>query len=142
MNLMYIEFVMISYKETTDTIRSEMLEGFFVGWPAPPSSEKHLEILQGSFAVVLALEDDRVIGFINAISDGSFMAFLPLLEVLPEYQGRGIGAELVRRMTERLREHYAIDLICDADVQPFYERLGWQKTNGMSVRNYDRQSGT
>jgi hypothetical protein len=34
-----------------------------------------------------------------------------------------------------------IDLICDADVQPFYARLGMQPYTGMILRNYDRQSG-
>ena len=34
-----------------------------------------------------------------------------------------------------------IDLICDADVQPFYERLGMTRYSAMIIRNYDRQSG-
>ncbi|MGE3800701.1 MAG: GNAT family N-acetyltransferase [Candidatus Kapaibacterium sp.] len=133
---------MISYTETLDNITPEMLIGFFKGWPNPPSPEMHLEILRGSYSVVLALDQKRVVGFINAISDGHLMAFLPLLEVLPEYRGRGIGSALVKQISQTLADLYALDLICDPDVQPFYERLGWLRTNGMSVRNYNRQSGT
>ncbi len=62
--------------------------------------------------------------------------------MLPEYQGRGIGSELLRRMLERLRTLYMIDLLCDPDVQPFYERLGMRRATGMLIRNYDRQSGS
>lgn len=37
----------------------------------------------------------HVLGYLNMISDGVLTAFIPLLEVLPEYQGEGIGSELV-----------------------------------------------
>jgi GNAT superfamily N-acetyltransferase len=131
------------YLTSADTITADQLHGFFVGWPNPPSPETHLAILQRSDAVVLALDDEtgRVIGFINALSDGVLSAFIPLLEVLPDYQGRGIGQELVRRMLALLGDLYAVDVMCDADVQPFYARLGMQPARGMMLRRYDRQSG-
>lgn len=132
---------MVTYTDELTGITPGMLEGFFVGWPNPPSPEVHLEILRGSYAVVLALEEGRVIGFVNAISDGCLAAFIPLLEVLPERQGRNIGSELMRLMREKLSRFYSLDLLCDPDVQPFYERLGWRKAAGMCVRNYDRSGG-
>ncbi|MBC7814031.1 MAG: GNAT family N-acetyltransferase [Burkholderiales bacterium] len=133
---------MISYTESLDGITPEKLRGFFVGWPNPPSSAKHLEILRAAYKIWLAVdtETDNVVGFINAIGDGVLSAFIPLLEVLPEYQGEGIGSELARRMLDSLRHLYAVDLICDANVQPFYVRLGMQPYTGMVFRNYDRQS--
>ena len=134
---------MISYSETIAGIGAEHLQGFFVGWPNPPSPATHLRILAGSYAMLLARDDatGQVAGFITAISDGVSCAYIPHLEVLPAYQGRGIGSELVRRMLERLHDTYMIDLICDTDVQPFYARLGMQPYTGMILRNYDRQSG-
>jgi ribosomal protein S18 acetylase RimI-like enzyme len=134
---------MISYIDTLAGIRAEQLDGFFVGWPNPPSPATHLRILAGSYAVLLARDDatGAIVGFITAISDGVSCAYIPHLEVLPAYQGQGIGSELVRQMLERLRQIYMIDLICDADVQPFYARLGMQPYTGMILRNYDRQSG-
>lgn len=136
---------MIRYIDDPSDIRPEQLAGdYWVGWPDPPSSQDHLRILQGSYAVWLALDDDtqRVVGFINAISDGVLAAYIPLLEVLEPYQGRGIGSELVRRMLASLRHLYQIDLMCDVHLQPFYERFGMTPAGGMIVRNYDRQSAT
>jgi predicted N-acetyltransferase YhbS len=75
-------------------------------------------------------------------SDGVSCAYIPHLEVQPEHQGRGIGSELLRRMLEKLRGLYMIDLLCDPDVQPFYARLGMRPATGMLIRNYDRQSGS
>ena len=42
---------------------------------------------------MLARDDaGRVVGFVTAISDGVLSAYIPLLEVLPEYQGAGSAA--------------------------------------------------
>ena len=134
---------MITYTDSVAGVSPSNLRGFFVGWPDPPAPETHLRILNGSDAVVLALDDSTgaVVGFITAISDGVSCAYIPHLEVLPEYQGRGIGSELARRMLEKLGRLYMIDLLCDPDVQPFYTRLGMRPASGMLIRNYDRQSG-
>jgi ribosomal protein S18 acetylase RimI-like enzyme len=133
---------MISYTDSLDGVTAQHLQGgFFVGWPNPPSPASHFRILQQSAAIVLArTEDGTVVGFITAISDGVSCAYIPHLEVLPAYQGQGIGSELVRRMLDRLRHLYMIDLLCDPDVQPFYMRLGMRPATGMLIRTYDRQS--
>jgi len=133
----------LEYRNNLDRITQEMLEGFFVGWPNPPSKQKHLEILQGSSHVWLAIdkESEKVVGFINAISDGILSAYIPLLEVIPEYQKQGIGKELARRMLQSLEQFYMVDLLCDVELQEFYGSLGMHKATGVLVRNYGRQSG-
>ncbi len=125
----------IDYTHDTSGLRARHLEGFFVGWASPPDPATHLQVLRASHAVWLAVDEGRCVGFINAISDGLLHAYIPLLEVLPDWQGRGIGSELTRRMLETLAPLYAIDIVCDADVVPFYERLGLQRCCGMIRRN-------
>jgi ribosomal protein S18 acetylase RimI-like enzyme len=115
-----------------------MLQGFFVGWKKPHAPEEHLRILRNSDHVVYAIDTsvNRVVGFITALTDHEQAAFIPLLEVLPEYQRRGIGSELVSRMLEKLRGIPAIDLTCDKGLQPFYERFGMLRSVGMVLRDY------
>ena len=133
---------MITYTNSLDGITADHLRGgFFAGWLHPPTPETHLKVLHGSDHIVLARDGEQVIGYITAISDGVLAAYIPHLEVLPAYRGQGIGSELVRRMLDSLRHLYMIDLICDPDVQPFYERLGLRRYSGMIYRNYERQSG-
>ena len=134
---------MISYSDSVEGIAADQLHGFFVGWPNSPTPQTHLELLQNSAHVVLALDDEtsNVVGFVTAISDEVLTAHIPLLEVLPAYQGRGIGQELMRRVLEKLSKLYAVDLLCDPELQAFYERLGMRRAVGMMVRNYERQSG-
>ena len=119
------------------------LHGFFKGWPSPPSPERHLEILQGSFLAVIAREEGvpKVVGFVNALSDGVLSAFIPLLEVLPSHRGRGIGSELVHRMLDELAGFYSVDLLCDPELGPFYERFGMQRALGMGLRRPDAARG-
>lgn len=133
----------ILYQDTLKGIVPEKLNGFFIGWPNPPTPKVHFAILENSSAFVLAVDErtEQVIGFITAVSDGILAAYIPLLEVLPEYQNRGIGTLLVDRMLEKLDDIYMIDLMCDAELQPYYEQLGLTKANGMIKRNYHRQSG-
>ena len=123
---------------TTDVaeLRATDLGGFFVGWPVRPSPERHLEILRGSNYAVLARSSDngRVVGFVTAISDGVLSAFIPLLEVLPEWQGQGIGSELVRRILGELEDFYMIDLVCDLELEGFYRRFELTLVTGMSRR--------
>ena len=133
---------MIFYRTDLRHVTLEKLTGFFAGWPNPPSVDTHLRILQGSSHVVLAWEENRVVGFVTAISDGVLSAYVPLLEVLPPYRGRGVGQELMRRMLETLNGLYMVDLLCDEALQPFYEKLGMRRSQGMMVRRYARQSGS
>ena len=134
---------MIVYTTEVDSISPKQLKGFFVGWEKHPTVERHLDILKGSDEVFLALdnETDNVIGFITAITDGVLSAYIPLLEVLPNYQHKGIGNELVTQMLDKLKMFYMVDLLCDSDLQDFYTGLGMQKTSGMELRNYKHQRG-
>jgi len=132
---------MIEYTTNLSLIDESMLHGFFVGWPNPPSPSSHMRILQGSYLVWLAIDaaSHRVVGFINAISDGVLSAYIPLLEVLPGYQNAGIGKELVTRMLASLKDMYMVDLLCDEKLQGYYAKLGMHSATGAFVRNYERQ---
>ena len=128
----------VAYSTDVSALTVADVDGFFVDWPVRPSAEQHLEILVGSDYAVLAREgaDGRVVGFITAISDGVLSAFIPLLEVLPAWQGRGIGSELVRRMLAELEGFYMVDLVCDPDLEPFYRRFELTLLAGMGRRRH------
>ncbi len=131
---------MITYTTSLENITPECLNGFFVGWRAPLSPEDHLRVLRASYRSILAVDDStgQVVGFINAISDGLFSAYIPLLEVLPECKHQGIGSELVRRLLQELEHMNMISLSCDDDVVPFYERFKMFKVNAMIVRRFNQ----
>lgn len=102
-----------------------------------------MEILRNSDEMLLAVDkaSGQVVGFISAITDSILSAYVPFLEVLPAYQKKGIGGELVRRMIERLKDFYMIDLICDPELQPYYTSFRMKPATAMMIRNYEKQSG-
>nr|PZN53969.1 MAG: GNAT family N-acetyltransferase [Chloroflexota bacterium] len=125
------------YTDTLAGITVDQLRGgFFASWTRPLTPETHLRVLHGSDAVILAIDDttDMVAGYITMISDGVLSAFIPNIEVLADYQGQGVGTELMQRMLDKVRHIPNIDLMCAPDVQPFYRRFGMQPCNGMVIR--------
>ncbi|MBP2243050.1 ribosomal protein S18 acetylase RimI-like enzyme [Cytobacillus eiseniae] len=130
------------YKNNLENISPDMLEGFFVDWPNPPSTNMHLKLLNNSSKVVIAVDatNNKVVGFITAITDGVLSAYIPLLEVLPPYKNKGIGRKLVNQMFQELDDIYMIDLCCNENLVPYYEKLGMIKAAGMLKRNYAMQS--
>jgi ribosomal protein S18 acetylase RimI-like enzyme len=131
----------ITYSNDKKYIDHVSAIGFFVGWPNSPSEQTLKKILENSQHIYLAMDKGRLVGFINAISDKVLTAYIPLLEVLPEYKGLGIGQSLVIKMKEDLNTYYMIDICCDHDVVPFYERQGFKKGNSVMIRNYKQQAG-
>lgn len=135
-------YVAMEIRRDCEGLEERHLEPFFVGWPSPPTLARRLEILLAAHHVALAWREDALLGFATALSDGTFAAFIPLLEVTPDRQGQGIGRALVRDLLEQLPGHYSIDLVCDPDVSGFYEPLGFQRLVGMGIRRYDCLDGS
>jgi GNAT superfamily N-acetyltransferase len=125
-------------------LRAGQLSGFFVGWPDPPTPDTHLRILEGAHVAVVAQlpNDGAVVGFATALSDGVLSAYVPLLEVLPAWQGHGLGRRIMQRMFAELEGIYMVDLVCDPDLEAFYAPLGLRRLPlAMGKRDYGAQSG-
>ena len=127
----------IEYRTSAAGLRWEQLDGFFVGWPVRPSAQTLLTHLERSYRCAVAVDaaGDRVVGFASAISDGVLAAYIPLVEVLPGWHERGIGTELMNVLLDQLRHLYMVDLACEPDLQPFYEKLGMSPATAMIRRN-------
>lgn len=131
---MTYENITIKFIDKFEQVAINKLKGFFVGWKSPLTMEHHYELLKGSTHFIVAFVDDKAVGFITALSDGVNSSFIPLLEVLPEYQKRGIGSELLRLMLIKLENIKNVDLTCDLNMQPFYERFKMMNSTGMILR--------
>lgn len=129
---------MIRYCDALEGSERYSLDGFFVGWKKPLSTAQLKELLLNSSFKVLAIDEAKakIVGIITALSDKVNWAFIPYLEVLPEYQKQGIGKELMRRMLDMLVNLNCVDLTCDPEMQPFYEQFGMLKSEGMVIRRH------
>lgn len=64
----------------------------------------------------------NAVGFARAISDGAFNADISTVAVLPDYQKRGIGRELVQCLMDG-RDGIQLVLHANAGAYPFYLHL-------------------
>jgi GNAT superfamily N-acetyltransferase len=129
----------ITFQSSLKGIARESIQGFFVGWANPPTSETLLRMLDTSSHIWVARDGDRLVGYVRAISDGFYSAFVPELEVLPGYQGLGIGTTLLTSLLKDLSGFYSIDANCDDEFVDYYQRFGFVRGNGMMIRRYDHQ---
>ncbi len=111
-----------------------------VGWERRTADRDRLaQLVHGSLYVVSAWEGDRLVGFARAISDGAFNAYISTVAVLPEYQKRGIGRELIRRLLDG-RDHLQFVLHANDNAYPFYLHLdlGFKPFENVLVRPRQR----
>lgn len=84
--------------------------------------------------IYVAISDSRVVGaatiFIESkfIHHGGYVGHIEDVVVRKEYQGRGIGEKLVRKLLEYAQNYgcYKTILDCKDEVKPFYEKLGFK----------------
>ena len=129
---------MIVYKTDLNGIKKDQLKGFFVSWKDPLTPEKHFDILNNSYIFILAVDNEtnNVVGFVYALSDKLQFAFIPMLEVLPHFQNKGIGSKLMEIILSNLEHIDCIDLTCDPELQSFYEIFKMLRSHGMVIRRY------
>ncbi|MBQ7821040.1 MAG: GNAT family N-acetyltransferase [Clostridia bacterium] len=96
-----------------------------VGWNRIEESLQ--SALSASFCHIAAYDKNKLIGFVDCVSNGVTDAYIQDLMVHPDYQGKGIGSQLMDRTTEYLKEKhiYMISVVYDKSLKGFYERFGF-----------------
>ncbi|PSB10966.1 hypothetical protein C7B62_07520 [Pleurocapsa sp. CCALA 161] len=115
-----------------------------VGWSSRTLSKLE-KAIQGSFRHVAAWhvdqEQQQLIGFARAVSDGVYQATLLDIMVHPNFQGRGVGKTLVKTLTKQLHAAQITDIILLASphVTDFYHQLGFiAQPNNLQWMLYSR----
>ena len=96
-------------------------------WSAAEKPELLLAALRGSHGLVTAWDGDVLLGLGNALSDGHLVVYYPHLLVHPEYQGRGIGREIMLRLKEKYCGFHMHMLVSDRTTTEFYEKCGFER---------------
>ena len=71
--------------------------------------------------------EQKLVGFVDCVSNGVTDAYIQDLMVHPDFQGKGIGTELMNKMIEHLKEAgiYMISVLYDEELKGFYSRFGF-----------------
>jgi GNAT superfamily N-acetyltransferase len=118
----------IRYAETTDLPLEQVLALYRAnGWSAAQRPDALHRALRSSDSLVSAWDERDLVGLGNAISDGSLVVYYPHLLVLPHYQRRGIGTEIMRILLEKYAGFHQQVLIADGAAVDFYAGLGFSQ---------------
>lgn len=116
---------MVAYKADDKELNSTVFI-LFVNqiWPGDYDSGKTQAALSRTMNIT-AYDGGTLVGCLRVLSDGYYFGTITELLVLPAYQKRGIGSELLRLA----REHTPTTLYFGAQpgVEPFYEKNGCRK---------------
>jgi GNAT superfamily N-acetyltransferase len=96
-------------------------------WSSAEKGELLRKSLISSHSLITAWSSGRLIGLGNAISDGFLVVYYPHLLVLPEFQGLGIGGEIMRRLKVKYSQFHMHMLVADGKAVDFYKKCGFER---------------
>jgi len=126
----------VIYNETKKDLPSEQLQKLFVstGWSDGLETSDMIKNYNKPFVnstlVISAWENECLIGVVRVLSDKMFRSVIYDLLVLPEYQNKGIGKELVKRCID----HYPDSewLVSTSEkISSYYEKIGFKIDNSV-----------
>ena len=87
--------------------------------------------------ILTAVLEGQTAGFAWYVLRGAWdrSAYLRLIGILPEYQGKGIGVNLMQaveeRVVEKVEDIFLLVTDSNIDAQRFYRRLGYQQVGSI-----------
>ncbi|MEF3353853.1 GNAT family N-acetyltransferase [Paenibacillus sp. GYB006] len=101
------------------------------GWQGIVSKElsKLRESLINSWYLISVYDGKDLIGSGRIISDGILHALICDLIVLPEYHGRGVGTEILKRLLNKCKAHdiVMVQLFAAKDKFNYYKKFGFEE---------------
>ncbi len=92
--------------------------------------------LKSSLLTVAAVCDGKTVGMGRLCGDGALWYFLKDVVVLPEYQDKGVGKDIVRRLMDCAQQRTpqgwrtSVELMSAQGKEPFYRKLGFEARTG------------
>lgn len=129
-------------KEYMDYNEQEILSLYeSVGWDNYTKNPQMLkEAYLHSLRIYAAYVDNKLVGIVRVVGDGSSVVFVQDLLVYPEYQRQGIGTALLKAIMEEYRGVYQLHLLTDNTEKTvaFYKSLGFVMDTDINCRAFTK----
>ena len=98
-----------------------------LGWSAAEKPAALHKALLGSHSLVTAWQGGRLVGLGNTLSDGQLVVYYSHLLVAPEFQGKGIGRQLMHRLMAHYEGFHQHVLVADGRAIEFFRKCGFER---------------
>lgn len=108
-----------------------------VGWNRMETAYQNP--ILSSYTHIAVYDDDKLVGYVDSVSNGVTDAYIQDLMVHPDHQGKGIGTELMNRMIALLRSRhiFMISVVFDDMLRPFYKRFGFTEMVSGQLQTFE-----
>ena len=114
------------WKRSIDGVNWDELSALYRAAPLGDKKPDHLrKVFSNSLFVAFVYDGDRLVGAGRALADGGDCSYICDIAFLPDYQGAGLGKQMVSDLVERSRGHKKIILYAVPGKEPFYKKFGF-----------------
>ena len=107
-------------------------------WALGRARETVERLVRESTRVVGVYRGEEQVGFARVVSDGTAMAWLGDVFVVPAHRGRGLGVELVREAVEHPAHRDLTWFLNTRDAHRLYARFGFEMPNERTMVRFRR----
>ena len=119
MNIQY----KINPKLTTDEF-IDILNRSTLGERRPIDDKECIDgMIENADIIVVAIENDKIVGVARAVTDYNYCCYLSDLAVDEKYQKNGIGKQLISEVQEQLNDKCKIILLSAPDATEYYPKI-------------------
>ena len=93
--------------------------------------EQAEKAIQGSLFTVVAFDDGQPVGMGRIVGDGAVICYIQDLIVIPDYQGSGVGQQIMEYLIDYVKKlklpdtEIMLDLMCAVGREEFYKKYGF-----------------
>lgn len=87
------------------------------------------EVFSNSRFKCFVYNNSQLIGAGRALADGKDCSYICDVAVHPDYQGTGLGKQIVKTLVDNSAGHKKIILYSNPGKERFYEKMGFKKMN-------------
>ncbi|QFY03628.1 GNAT family N-acetyltransferase (plasmid) [Bacillus cereus] len=96
-----------------------------VGW-RKHDEDKIKQVFTASNILAIAYNQNKIIGFGRAMSDGIFNAAIYDVVIHKDYHSKGIGKQIINSLLDQLKDISCIHLVSTTGNEEFYRRSGFR----------------
>lgn len=126
--LKVMEIISLRNKDDIYLYKNDIIDLYKANkWSSAEKPDLLLKGLSNSHSLIIATDNDKLIGLGNAISDGSLVVYYPHLIVHPNYHGKGIGKSIVSTLSKIYGDFHQQMITADDKAISFYEKCGFTR---------------